>query len=92
MTTLKEIEAKYKLGLDKAWRCGGVAHAAWFEDHESGTLNAVYTDGDGGVMLFEGHSEIFDEQGITVRLLGCTYCDITYDEMHDIVQELKEAI
>jgi hypothetical protein len=92
MKTLADIEAKYKLGLDKAWRCGGVAHAAWFEDHESGTLHAVYTDGDDGVMLFEGYSEIFDEQGITVRLLGCTYCDITYDEMHDIVQELKEAI
>ncbi len=92
MTTLEEIEAKYRLGLDQAWRCGGVPHTAWFEDEYSGTYNAVYTDGDGGAMLFEGYSEIFDEQGITVRLLGCTYCDITYDEIHDIVQELKEAI
>ena len=91
MITLEEIEAKYKLGRDQTWRCGFVPHTVWFEDEYRGTYNAVYTDGDGGVMLFEGYSEIFDEQGITVRLLGCTYCDITYDEMHDIVQELKEA-
>ena len=91
MKTLADIEAKYKLGLDKAWRCGGVAHAAWFEDEESGTLNAVYTDGDDGVMLFTGYSEIFSEHGASVRLLDCNYCDILFDHMHDIMRELKEC-
>ena len=91
MTTLEEIEAEYKLGLDQAWRCGGVPHTAWFEDVDSGTYNAVYTDGDDGVMLFEGYSEIFSEHGASVRLLDCNYCDIPFDHMHDIMQELKEA-
>ena len=91
MKTLSDLEEKYKLGLDKAWRCGDVPLAVWFEDEDSGTLHAVYTDGDDGVILFQGYNEIYEYGGATLELLGCTYCGITFDDMTEIMQELRKC-
>ena len=91
MTTLEKIEAKYKLGLLNGWRWGDVPLAVWFEDEDSGTLHAVYTDGDGGVILFQGYNEVYEYGGATLELLGCTYCGITFDDMTEIMQELKKC-
>jgi len=62
-----------------------------YEDIEEGIYKTVYTDGDGGLMLFEGYCETFEEQGVSMRLIDCTYCDISYGLMATIMQELEEA-
>tara|TARA_S200002703_G_scaffold142821_1_gene135409 strand:- start:166 stop:465 length:300 start_codon:yes stop_codon:yes gene_type:complete len=62
-----------------------------YEDIEEGIYKTVYTDGDGGLMLFEGHCEMFEEQGVSMRLIDCTYCDIPYSLMTKIMQELEKA-
>lgn len=62
-----------------------------YEDIEEGIYKTVYTDGDGGLMLFEGYCEMFEEQGVSMRLIDCTYCDISYSLMATIMQELEEA-
>ena len=61
-----------------------------YED-EQGIYKTIYTDGDGGLMLFEGHCEMFGEQGVCMRLVDCTYCDISYSLMTKIMQELEKA-
>ena len=61
-----------------------------YED-EQGIYKTIYTDGDGGLMLFEGYCEMFEEQGVSMRLIDCTYCDIPYSLMTTIMQELEEA-
>jgi len=62
-----------------------------YEDIDGGIYSTFYTDGDGGLMLFEGYCEMFEEQGVSMRLIDCTYCDIPYSIINAIMQELKEA-
>ena len=63
-----------------------------YEDKEIlGIFSTVYTDGDGGLMLFEGYCETFSLHGVSVRFIDCTYCDITFDTMQEIMKELKDA-
>jgi hypothetical protein len=63
-----------------------------YEDREIlGVFSTVYTDGDGGLMLFGGYSETFSLYGVSVRFIDCTYCDITFDTMQEIMKELKDA-
>tara|TARA_R100000231_G_scaffold95407_1_gene71573 strand:- start:1015 stop:1317 length:303 start_codon:yes stop_codon:yes gene_type:complete len=60
-------------------------------DIGEGIYSTFYTDGDGGLMLFEGYCETFEEQGVSVRLIDCNYCDISYSQMATIMQQLEEA-
>lgn len=63
-----------------------------YEDREIlGVFSTVYTDGDGGLMIFGGYSETFSLYGVSVRFIDCTYCDITFDTMQEIMKELKDA-
>ena len=47
-------------------------------DNEDGTytVSMIYMDGDGGAMFFGGYSEIFEDAGITCKLIECEWCDI----------------
>ena len=67
------------------------AGAMMYEDIDEGIYSTVYTDGDGGLMLFEGYCEMFEEQGVSMRLIDCTYCDIPYSLITEIMRELEEA-
>jgi hypothetical protein len=63
-----------------------------YEDKEIGGIySTVYTDGDGGLMLFEGYCGMFAEHGVAVHFIHCTYCDIPYSIMNAIMRELEEA-
>ncbi len=44
------------------------------------SVRVLYTDGDSGVMEF-GFSEIYEEKGYHIELIGCAYCDITPEYM-----------
>ena len=52
-------------------------------------FSCVYTDGDGGVMIFEGFSEIFEHQGMEITTVS-SYCDICYDTMACILMDMEE--
>ena len=36
-------------------------------------------------------SEVFDEEGVSIQLLDCNYCDISFKEMSRIVRKLKKV-
>lgn len=61
------------------------------EGHVTYLLDCLYTDGDDGVMEFTSTSEVFDEEGVSIQLLDCNYCDISFKEMSSIVRKLKKV-
>ena len=63
-----------------------------YEDEKiMGVHNAVYSDGDGGIIFFEGYCHTFSLHGVALHFIDCTSCDITYNTMQSIMKELKEA-
>ena len=48
----------------------------------------LYTDGDEGFAAIS-ISEVFDEQGITVSLIDCAYCDFDFKDLIKIHRILK---
>ena len=52
-------------------------------------FNLVYTDGDGGVMVFNNYSEIFDDKGITVSVVG-GHCDIAFEHIREIIEYMED--
>lgn len=63
------------------------------DDEEKGyaytRASCLYTDGDGGVMFFCTNSEIFEKQGMTVELINCSWCDISYEDFEEIGLEME---
>lgn len=54
-------------------------------------VNCVYTDGDGGVMLFKGFSEILEWKGIETSCIS-SWCDLCIDTFVRIADEMKEEM
>jgi len=54
-------------------------------------FNLVYTDGDGGVMIFNNYSEIFDDKGITMSVVG-GYCDIAFEHIKEIIEYMEDEM
>jgi NAD kinase len=52
-------------------------------------VDIIYTDGDGGLMLFSSYCEIFEGEGMSVSVIG-KYCDISYAEMQTILLEMEQ--
>lgn len=57
---------------------------------DAGVPHCIYTDGDGGIMLFSAMCEIFEEQGMMVQTIGCTHCDIPFGLMSEIDMTLSD--
>jgi len=53
-------------------------------------FNLVYTDGDGGVMVFNNYSEIFDDKGITMSVVG--ECEIAFEHVRDIIEYMEDEM
>jgi hypothetical protein len=56
------------------------------EDEEICEISYIHIDGDGGAVYFQGHSEIFEEEGITISLIDCTYCDMPTNTVLEIYE------
>ena len=55
----------------------------------------LYFDADDGVALISHYAETFDDDGFTIKLVDCNYCDIRYGDMLEIIllfEEFNEAI
>ena len=55
------------------------------------SVKVVYTDGDDGLMIFSSGSEIFDDDGVSVSVIG-GYCDISYETMQNIMLEMEQTL
>ena len=45
------------------------------------SLFVLYFDGDMGCALFSSGSEAFDDDGLRLELIDCSWCDLKLDEM-----------
>ena len=52
-------------------------------------VSCLYTDGDGGVVFFCTNSEIFEENGMTMELINCSWCDISYYDIIEIGEQME---
>jgi|TARA_R110000824_G_scaffold168569_5_gene345538 hypothetical protein len=53
-------------------------------------LAVLYFDRDEGAALFSAVNDNFEEEGFSMRLLHCTYCDIGFDTMPALLETLKD--
>lgn len=51
--------------------------------------SCLYTDGDGGVMLFRTTNDVFEADGMSIQLLNCSWCDISYAIIEEINEEME---
>lgn len=49
----------------------------------------LYTDGDDGIALIS-ISEVFEEDGLSIQLFDCLYCDFNYRQLGKIYRLLKK--
>ena len=54
-------------------------------------VQIVYTDGDGGLMLFTGICEIFDDCGIKIETINA-YCDIADEDFMTVLNLIREPL
>jgi hypothetical protein len=52
-------------------------------------LAVLYFDRDEGAALFSASNENFEEEGFSMRLLDCTYCDIDFHAMSWIQDRIE---
>ena len=52
-------------------------------------FDCVYTDGDSGVIVFNGFTEMFEHGGMRVNPVT-PYCDMFYDSMACILMDMEE--
>lgn len=62
------------------------------QDTDEDTLECkvLYFDSDDGVALIKHFSEVFDDDGFSINLIDCNYCDIRYIDMLEIINLFKE--
>ena len=76
------FESEYELN---AW-AENLEGPNWRISDESDS--ALYTDGDSGVAEI-GYSDIFDDKGVSITLVGCRYVDMDIESLLEIHEELK---
>lgn len=52
-------------------------------------LAVLYFDGDEGAVLFSAVNDNFEDEGFSVKLLHCTYCDIDFNAMEWVVDAIQ---
>tara|TARA_R100001244_G_scaffold28305_3_gene27622 strand:- start:2124 stop:2429 length:306 start_codon:yes stop_codon:yes gene_type:complete len=77
----KEIHDAYEYDLARSgyWIC---------DEDEDGfrRLEILYLDSDGGCILFSKENEIFGEEGMQIKLIGCQWADIRSDVLGEITK------
>ena len=83
MTEKEEHHARYNLTTPS-----DVSSQDIHED--SLECKVLYFDSDDGVALIRHFCEVFDDDGFSITLIDCNYCDISYADMLEIIQLFKE--
>ena len=60
-------------------------------NREHGSIDCIYTDGDGGGLHISGFSEVFEDAGgFTIQMIGdAHYCDAAIDDLIFILTKIK---
>lgn len=45
----------------------------------------LYFDSDEGCCVIKHYAEVFAEEGFSIELIDCRYCDISYKDMKEII-------
>jgi hypothetical protein len=53
-------------------------------------MHILYTDGDEGVAIIQHYGECSAEDGFQIELIDCSYCDIRYKDMKEIIETFEE--
>ena len=54
------------------------------------TLEILYLDCDDGCILFSSGNDIFGEEGMQIKLIGCQYADIRLSALKEITEIMKK--
>jgi len=85
----KETYDKYRYGL---------THSGYFiyrdEPDEYGieTLEILYLDCDDGCILFSSENDIFGEEGMQIKLIGCQFADIRSKTLGEITRIISKFV
>lgn len=61
------------------------------DDDETGNCDYLYFDGDGGSLLIHTYSEMFDDEGFTIKLVaGCAWCEVPWKILREIMEREGE--
>jgi hypothetical protein len=77
----KKIYEEYRYGL------GLYGYWIYEEDPDEdgmGILEILYLDSDDGCIIFSSENEIFPENGMQIKLIGCQYTDISTKTLREI--------
>lgn len=93
---IKELLNKFKL-TEKEYEHAryNMAKSSYFiheelSDSEIMECSILYFDSDDGVALLKADAEIFAEDGFSIELIDCRYCDIRYQDMRDIIDIFED--
>lgn len=88
ITVIRQGEVIERFGFDN-W----LAMMKWAETLQPEILydgmDCLYTDGDSGIVLIQGYSDIFPERGISIYPMSGSYCEFHGDDLIDIIKTLQ---
>ena len=73
------------------YRYGLTSHGYWIYREEPdvdsmGELQILYLDSDDGCILFSSGNDVFEEEGMQIKLIGCQYADIRSNALREITE------
>lgn len=54
--------------------------------------DCLYTDGDSGIMLIQGYSDMFPDKGISIYPVYGNYCEFHADDLMHIIKVLNHRL
>ena len=79
----KETYDEYRYGLTSS---GYFIYRGNLDEDGIGTLEILYLDSDDGCILFSSVNDVFEEEGMQIKLIGCQYVDIRSDALSEITE------
>ena len=58
---------------------------------QSRRIKTIYTDGDGGILIFRAYCDMFEGEGMEVSVIGEGYCEIPYYIMQNMLFDIEKA-
>ena len=79
------------------YRYGLTSSGYWIYQEEPGedgigTLEILYLDSDDGCILFSSGNDVFGEEGMQIKLIGCQYADIRSNALREITEIMSKFL
>jgi hypothetical protein len=79
------------------YRYGLTSHGYWIyqeepDEESTGTLEILYLDSDDGCLIFSSKNDIFGENGMQIKTIGCQWADITPKTLREITGIMSKFI